>query len=112
MAKRAYLDTLRSLGFAGISGTYAAVGTAFTVRPRIICITNNTAGDMIFSDDSGNATGKLFLKAGSFKLFDVTGNINGHIDDSFVFAEGTVMYVKQVTAPVSGSVYIELIYGE
>lgn len=111
MAKRVYLDTLRSLGFAGISAAYAAVGTPFTVEPRIICITNNTQGDMIFSDDNTVAAGKLFVKAGSYKLYDLTANINPEHDDNFVLAQGTQIYVKQSTAPQSGDVYIELIYG-
>jgi len=109
-AKVAQLDSLRSLAFGGISAVYAAVGTAFTVAPRIICITNKTQGDMIFSIDSTNAAGNLFLAAGTFKLFDLTANLIPGKDDSFVFAVGTQFYVKQVTAPTSGSVYIELIY--
>lgn len=110
MAKKVYFDTLRSLGFASISGTYAAVGAALTVAARIVCITNKTAGDMIFSVDSTNASGNLFIPAGSFKLFDLTANMIPGKDDGFVVAEGTQFYVKQVTAPTSGSVYIELIY--
>lgn len=109
-AKKVYFDTLRSLGFASISGTYAAVGSALTVNPRIMCITNKTAGDMIFSVDSSNSSGNLFVPAGTFKLFDLTANLVPGKDDNFVIAEGTQFYVKQVTAPVSGAVYIEFIY--
>jgi hypothetical protein len=110
-AKKVYFDTLRSLGFAGISAAYAAVGSALTVNPRIMCISNNTAGDMLFSTDSGNATGQIFIKSGSFKLFDFTANLVPGKDDNFVIAEGTVIYVKQITAPTSGAVYIEYVYG-
>lgn len=110
-AKKVYFDTLRSLAFGGISGTYAAVGTALTVNPRIMCITNKTAGDMIFSVDNTNASGNLFVAAGSFKLFDLTANLAVQLDDTFVIAIGTQWYVKQVTSPVSGAVYIEFIYG-
>lgn len=109
-AKKVYFDTLRSLAFGGISAVYAAVGTATTVNPRIICITNKTQGDMIFSVSNTNADGNLFLPAGTFKLFDLTANIIPGKDDSFVIAEGTIFYVKQVTAPVSGAVYIEYVY--
>jgi len=111
-AKKVYFDTLRSLGFASISAAYAAVGGPTTVEPRIICITNNTAGGMIFSIDNTNATGQLFLPAGSFKLFDLTANMVPGKDDSFVIGKNTQFYVKQVTAPVSGAVYIEYIYGQ
>lgn len=110
-AKRVYFDTLRTLAFGGISGTYAAVGSALSVNPRIICITNNTDGDMIFSDDNTSVPGKLFLAKGSFKLFDLTANLVTQKDDSFVIAIGTVIYVKQVSAPSMGGVYLEYIYG-
>ena len=52
MVARAFIDTLRSLGFAGISGAYATVGAPFDFQVRLICITNNTAGDMFFTDDN------------------------------------------------------------
>lgn len=109
-AKKVYFDTLRSLAFGSISGTYAAVGTPFTEEARIICFTNKTAGDMILSTDPDNAAGQIFVPAGSFKLYDLTANLVPGKDDSFVIAKGTQFYVKQVTAPVSGSVYIEDVY--
>lgn len=110
-SKRVYFDTIRSLAFGGISGTYAAVGSATTVNPRIMCITNDTNAGMIFSDDNTNPTGKFYLPAGSFKLFDFTTNEVQGKDDSFVMAKGVTMYVKQASAPSSGSVYIEYVYG-
>lgn len=109
-AKRVHFDTLRSLAYTSISGTYAAVGTALTVNPRIICITNKTQGDMIFSLSSSNADGNLFIPAGSFKLFDLTANLVPGKDDNFEMAIGDQWYVKQVTAPTSGAVYIEYLY--
>jgi len=110
IAKKVYFDTLRTLAFGGISASYAAVGTPLTVNPRIMCITNNTQGAMIFSVDNTNASGQLFLPAGTFKLFDLTANLVPGKDDNFVLALGTQFYVKQVTAPVSGAVYIEFVY--
>ncbi len=109
-AKKVYFDTLRSLAFGGISAVYAAVGTPFTVNSRIICFTNKTQGDVIFSVDNTNASGQILVPAGSFKLYDFTANLVSGKDDSFVIAIGTQFYVKQVTAPVSGSVYIENVY--
>lgn len=110
-AKKVYFDTLRSLAFGGISGTYAAVGSATTVEPRIICITNDTDAGMIFSTDNTNSTGMLYLPKGTFKLFDLVANLVPHKDDSFVIAKGTIWYVKQASAPGSGAVYIEYLYG-
>lgn len=110
-AKRVYFDTLRTLAFGGISAAYAAVGAALTVEPRIICITNTTDGDMIFSDDNTVTAGKLIVPKGSFKLFDLTANLVPGKDDSFVIAKNTIIYVKQITAPTLGGIYIEYVYG-
>jgi hypothetical protein len=109
-AAKVYFDTLRSLAFGGISATYAAVGTPTTVEARIVCFTNKTQGDMIFSTDSTNATGQIFVPAGTFKLYDLTANLVPGKDDTFVISKATQFYVKQVTAPVSGAVYVELVY--
>ena len=107
---RANLEPLRSLAFGSISGTYAAVGTPSDNPIRLICLSNNTEGDMIFSRDPLIAAGELFVAAGSFKLFDIQSNVNPNKEDKFVFDQFTQFYVKQLTAPVSGSVYIEYLY--
>jgi hypothetical protein len=109
-AKKVYFDTLRSLAFGGISATYAPVGDPLTIEARIVCFTNKTQGDMIFSTDDTNADGQILVPAGSFKLYDLTANLIPGKDDSFVIAKGTQFYVKQATAPVSGSVYLEFVY--
>ena len=99
-ANKVYFDALRSLGFAAISPAYAAVGGPLTTTGRIVCITNMTSGDMIFSTDNTIVAGQLFIPAGSFKLFDFTANSETANDDSFVLGVGTQFYVKQLTAPV------------
>lgn len=107
---RAFFEALRSLGFTGISGSYAAVGTPLTHMVRAFCITNNTQGDMIFSLDNTVAAGQMFVARGSYKLYDVQANMNVQFDDKYVLPIGTQFYVKQSTAPVSGDVYIECLY--
>lgn len=111
-AKKVYFDSLRTLAFGSISGTYGAVGTPLTVNARMVCFTNKTAGDMIFSTNNADAAGQILVPAGSFKLYDLTANLIPGKDDSFVLAIGTQFYVKQATAPVSGAVYIELVYAQ
>ena len=108
MVARAFFDEIRTLGFAGISGAYADVGSPLTVMGRGICFTNNTQGDMMFTDDV--TKDKIFVKAGSFKLWDIQANINPQFDDKYVIPVATQFSVKQLSAPVSGSVYIEVIY--
>jgi len=110
MVARAFFEPLRTLGFAGITAAYAVVGSATTHMTRAFCITNNTAGDLIFSTDNTLVAGELFVAARSYKLFDIQSNINPQFDDKYVLEVGTQFYVKQVTAPVSGDVYIEILY--
>jgi len=109
MGARVYFEAIKTLGFAGISGSYASVGDPTGYPVRAFCITNNTAGDLYFTTDTSQD--EMFLPAGSFRLYDLQSNINPQFDDKFVLETGTQFSVKQVTAPVSGSVYIECIYG-
>jgi hypothetical protein len=108
MVSRGFFDQIRTLDFSGISGTYAVVGSALTKPARMICFTNKTEGDMYFTDDT--TKDKIFVAAGSYKLWDFQSNMNAQKDDSFVISKQTQFYVKQIEAPVSGSVYIEIIY--
>jgi len=110
MVARAFFEPLRTLAFGGISGAYAAVGSPLDNRVRAFCITNNTQGDMIFSLDSSEAAGHMFVAAGSYKLYDIQANINPQFDDKFVLAIGEQFYVKQSTAPVDGDIWIECLY--
>lgn len=109
-AAKVKFDSLRSIGFASISAAYAAIGSALTVNGRIMIITNKTQGDMIISDDSADSSGKIFIPAGVSRVYDFETNMKQNRDDSFELAKGTQFYVKQVTAPVSGSVYLEFVY--
>lgn len=102
------IDTIRTLAFGGISANYATVGSPTTDATRLVCITNATNGDMFFSDDGVN--NKLFLAAGSFKLFDICSN-RDNVNTSYLIRSGTQWYVKQSTAATSGAVYIEVLYG-
>lgn len=103
------IDILRSLAAGSISGAFAAVGTPFTSAVRLICLTNNTDGDMFFSDDGIN--NKLFIPKGSFKLFDLASNKTNN-NTTYVLRTGTQFYVKQSSAPTTGSVYIEALLGD
>ena len=103
----ARFDQLRVIGFASISGTYAAVGTPLGHQARIICLTNNTDADMLVSVDTVNDN--LIVPAGGFKLFDFTTNKSDN-SHTMVIVPNTQFYVKQISAPSSGNFYIEIIY--
>lgn len=102
------IDTLRTVAHGSIGNTYAALGGVLTSPGRLICITNNTDGDMLFSDDGVND--KLFVAAGSFKLFDIATNKVDKIP-IWCFAVNTQFYVKYSTAPTKNSVYLEVLSG-
>lgn len=110
MAARAFFDSVRSLAFGSISGSYAAVGSPTDFPTRGICFTNTTDAAMFFSDDTGVSAGKILVPANSFKLWDIQANINPQFDDRYMYAAQTQWYVKQDSAPSSGSVYIEILY--
>ena len=110
MAQIATIDTLRVLGEASIGAAYVKIGTPALNPIHILCITNTTDADMLISDDGINA--KLIIPHSSFKLIDVSANRDGYSPaNPLMFIQGTQYWVKQVTAPSTGSVYVEMIYG-
>ena len=104
---KAFFEPLRSIAFGSISAVYANVGTPTLNPVRVFKVSNNTQGHMILSVTPGQDD--MFVPAGSFTLYDIQSNMNAQKDDSYVFPVNTQFRVKQVTAPVSGSVYIEVI---
>lgn len=107
---KAQVDTLRTLAFGAIAATFVPVGPALAFQARIICFTNTTPQDVIFS--MNGTTDQLIVPAGSFKLFDVTTNHRPVNQDDFCFANGTQWYVRYATIPASGAVYIEVVYAQ
>lgn len=107
MAAKADFEEIRSLDYSSISGSYTAVGGAFSGTVRGICFTNDTEGSVMFTNDV--TKDKIFVKAGSFKLLDIQSNINPRDDDAFVLAAQETWYVKSLEGLVSGSVYIEVL---
>ena len=67
---KAHVDVLRTLAFGSITGSYLPVGNPFAYQARIICFTNTTNQDVLFSMDG--STDQLIVPAGSFKLFDIS----------------------------------------
>lgn len=105
MTARAFFEPIKTLAFGGISAAYASVGAVTTYRLREVGFSNTTQGDMYFSIDG--VTDHIFVAAGSYKTIDIQANMNPEKDDKYVLPVGTQFSVKQITAPVSGSVYVE-----
>jgi len=108
MSSRVQFEAIKELGFAAIGAAYASVGVVTAHEVRIVCITNNTEGDMYFTTDL--TKNEMFVGAGSFKLYDLQTNKTPKTDSKYVFAIGTQFSVKQIEAPISGNVYIECIF--
>jgi len=70
-------------------------------------IANDTEGDMYITTNLSQD--EMFLSSGTFVLYDLQANKDDE-DGKFVLKVGTQFYVKQSTAPVSGSVRAECIY--
>jgi hypothetical protein len=105
------IDAYRTKGFAAITNSFTTVGAALAHNWRIVCIVNNTNGDMIFSVDG--TTNNLFVAANSFKLFDISTNSpNIAVEDNLEFQIGTQFYVKYSTVPTAGDVYVEGLYAQ
>jgi hypothetical protein len=106
---RVQFDTLRSLAYTGISGSYAQVGAAFAYPARIVKISNNTNADILVSFDG--TTNHDYVAAGGFVLYDYSTNKNNtDIGGYFFQAIGTQVYVLSSGSPSSGSVYVTVIY--
>lgn len=105
-AIRLYPETLRSLAFGSISGTYAGIGSAFLQPSRILYVLNNTDVLLTFSFDGVND--HFVLPSSGFLLLDVTAN-KTNTGGAFSIAEGQRIYVKG--APTSGSAYVSTFYG-
>jgi len=103
----AQTDAVRTLGFAAIGAAYAIVGAAFTHPARMVRIVNLTDADMMFTDDA--TKDKWPMPKGSFVLYDYAANSSSK-ESSLAYPIGTQIYVKQLAAPSSGAVYVEVTY--
>ncbi len=102
-------EAVRSLAFGGISGAYAAVGTALANPARMIIFQNFTDGNLMISFDG--VTDHLPVAANGFVLLDVTSNKTGAVQ-GFYISQGTTFWTKQISAPTLGSLYITSFYGK
>jgi hypothetical protein len=105
---RAAWAPLRSLPFGSILNTYVGVGTALNTPVRIIHILNNTDALLMFSWDG--IKDNFVLPPGGYMVIDLTTNQSGI--NGFFLPGSKRLYVKQISAPSTGSVYFSLVYSE
>lgn len=106
LSVRIYPETLRTLAFGSVSGTYAGIGTAINNPARILYIVNSTDVLLTFSFDGINDHFVVF--GNGFLLLDVTSN-RSDTGGAFAISQGQRIYVKG--APTLGAVYLSVFYG-
>lgn len=104
---RAKFEAARSLAHGSIGAVYTGIGDAIIKPIRILIIQNLTDAPMMFSFDGVND--HLPFSANGYLLIDLSANKT--TSTGFYLPEGTRIYVKQISAPSSGSVYVSTIYG-
>jgi hypothetical protein len=106
---RVQVEVLRSVANGSITNSYVALGAPLVYPSRIISFINSTDAPMLISVDGTN--NHLVVPTGSTRVFDLTANRRSH-DDIFAFAAKTQFYIKYVSAPSTGTFYIETLYGD
>lgn len=105
---RVDFEDLRVLGFAGISGSYAAIGTPFVHPGRMIKVSNGTDANLVISFNGIDDKDVVF--AGQSWIYDFCSN-KADCGGSLELPAGRRIYVKEELALATlGNVYITYIY--
>lgn len=94
-------NPLISINSSTFTGSYQAFGTGFTYPVRILHIVNDSDEDVTISFNGGT-TDHLFVKAGTFSLYDF-GTNRGEAASALELAKGSGMVIKGTAG--AGSVY-------
>jgi len=108
-AIRLDFEAQRSLAAAGIGAAYAAVGGALAHPAFQFKIDNQTDALLQFSIDG--VTDHFVLNSGQSWINDCNTNRSGE-SKAFVLPVGTILYVKDIGASTTGSVYFTVIYAD
>lgn len=107
MSDVALFDELRSIAFGAVGVSYVEITPSFEHVIRVVNFDNDMDGDMLISLDG--VTDHLFMPANSLKVFDLTTN-KADPNSSWAFPKGTRIFIKQSSAPTSGSFYVAGLY--
>jgi hypothetical protein len=101
-------DAVRSVANASITASYTKLGVPFAHAMRVLNFKNNTDADMMISFDG--VTDNLPIIADSFDLYDLSSDEDS--TESFRYEKGTQLWIKYLTPPTTGTVYVVAIYGK
>lgn len=97
---------VQTVAFGSITGSFVAFGAAMPAPIRILKISNTTDEDIYISFDG--TTIQDAIPASSGMVIDLTANKTN--SEGAYLAQGTVVYLKYVSAPSSGNVYLSAYY--
>lgn len=102
-------DAIISVSYSSITNSYAALGSATQHPWRIIRMINTTDASMLLSFNG--STDNVILPSNSFVLYDFATNAAPVNDlDNFLLSINTQIYIKYISAPTGGAVYVEGLY--
>jgi hypothetical protein len=99
-------EAIRTVAFGAVGVGYTAIGTSMQRPMRLLNVQNVTNAVLMFSFDG--VIDHFSLPANSFLLLDICTNDVG--ESGFFISKGTLMHVKQIGVPTSGSVYVSTFY--
>lgn len=101
-------EELRELSFTSVAASYTALGDAFEHPIVLFHLVNDLNEDIFVS--FFNDENHMFVKEGSFVLYDVAAN--SELPSGYrSFEKGTIVSVKRAGgAPTSGAVYLMAFY--
>lgn len=99
---------LKSIAAGSIGASYAAIGTQFGRPISFLIVQNLTDASLMFSFTSN--TDHFVLPASGQLVLDVA--TNKAFGDGLFFAVSTILYVKRIGTPTTGSVYVSTFYGD
>ena len=103
------IDPIRTLAEASIGATYSPIGGPFLHPVRLCIVINNSDGDMFASDDGVND--KMFIGSGVTRVLDLNTNRTTR-DQYWAFPVNTQIYLRYITMPTKGAVYLEAYWGQ
>lgn len=103
--QRVQFNPLTAVAFGSITASYVAFGAPMPKPAHLIRLNNSTNQDILISADG--VTDNLRIASNSFVLLDFTSNRVS--DNAYFVPQNTQFYIKYVSAPGSGSAWIEVI---
>ncbi len=99
---------VQAVAFGSVASSFTAMGVAMPEPIRILKVNNSTNADVYISFDGTTVNDVIVASSGM--VIDVTTNKS--IDQGMFLAKGTIVYLKYVSAPTSGNVYLSAYYAD